>query len=372
MNGTRDARPRPVRDGFQWRLGQARSVDHRHENQSGAGPRGEHAPLGRQQGLDWHRAQLVGLGEPELGEQLGRVLFGLGHRAARRRAALRDRLAEESVGAGHGDQIGDRHPPGRLPEDRDIAGVTAEDRDVVSDPSERGHLVEEAPVALGSPGPFVGKGRMAKEPEDAEPVVHGDDHHVAAAGQLRPLVEGRRARPAGERPTVDPDHDRLGRPVERGRPHVEGQAVLVLGGRGVTAERGGLPGLGRPRSVLARTPDAGPRGVRPRPAEAQGADRRRRERHAPKDVQPVLVDTLEKPRRRFGPRHGPLPRSSPRATLRRARERLHGRSVAVVQRDGLERSTVAATAASRSGAGTRTFRCGESTCRRRPPAPRHW
>ena len=60
--------------------------------------------------------------------------------------ALQDRAPEQSLGTRHREQHADAHRPGRLPEDRDVARVTAERGDLLPHPLQRGHLVEQADV----------------------------------------------------------------------------------------------------------------------------------------------------------------------------------------------------------------------------------
>ena len=66
--------------------------------------------------------------------------------------------------------------------------------------------------------------------KDVQPVVDGDDDHVAAPGQVGAVVHCLRAGALCEAAPVKPDHDRASTTVfDAGSPHVEHQAVLALG-----------------------------------------------------------------------------------------------------------------------------------------------
>jgi hypothetical protein len=133
--------------------------------------------------------------------------------------ALHDGAAEQPLGARHRKQRSNAHAPGRLAEDRDLAGVTAESRYVLPHPFKRGDLVEQAQV--GDAIPQVEKALRA------HPVIDGHAHHAVAC-KPAPVVEGRRAGGVKfEHTARDPDHHSPPRCPELRRPDVERQAVLA-------------------------------------------------------------------------------------------------------------------------------------------------
>ena len=134
---------------------------------------------------------------------------------------------EEPAGARHAEQGGAAHRARRLAEDRDVAGVAPERRDLVAHPFERGHLVEETLVARCAGSRSAEAVAQAQEAEGAEPVVDGDHHHVPPPGQRRAVVEHLGARAEQEGAAVDPHQDRPPPPVGRGRPDVQIEAVLA-------------------------------------------------------------------------------------------------------------------------------------------------
>ena len=126
-------------------------------------------------------------------------------------AALHDRPVHRRAAPARG-EVEDRARPGRLAEDRDPPGIAAECRDVLGDPLERLVLVTKAAV-----GDRVDRGVAAVEPEvaeRAEPVVRGDDDHVALGGEAGTVEHRHRTRPTQVRAAVEPDEHRTGA-VER-------------------------------------------------------------------------------------------------------------------------------------------------------------
>jgi len=180
-----------------------------------------HRVPGRHQPDRVHAGQVVGRrAQAELGRD------GAGDvRRQRRRVvdaghALRDRPPEQARRQRAGQQRGDRPGPGRLAEDGDLVRVTAEGGDVVADPLQRGHLVEQAAVG--------GRPLELGEPLDACAVVEGDHHQIALAREAAAVVAGGVGRSHLVGATVDPHHDRpAGGRVGRRRPDVEGQPVVV-------------------------------------------------------------------------------------------------------------------------------------------------
>jgi hypothetical protein len=58
------------------------------------------------------------------------------------RTALGDGALEQPHGTGDGQQDGDTHRAGGLPEDRDVAGIPAEGGDILPYPLQGGDLIE--------------------------------------------------------------------------------------------------------------------------------------------------------------------------------------------------------------------------------------
>src|SRR5579872_1028293 len=99
---------------------------------------------------------------------------------------------------------------------------------------------------------------MGEQSEGPEAVVepHDDD---AVRGEVDPLEQRARARARREATPVDPDHDRSPGVVERGRPHVQAQAVLVPPCRiAREAESGNRRRLGRNGTPRGGVPHALP------------------------------------------------------------------------------------------------------------------
>ena len=161
----------------------------------------------------------------------------------------------------------DRAAAGRLPEDRHPAGIAAERRDVVADPLERRHHVQQAVVPGCAVRRLGRQGRVREEAEDVEAVVDGD-HHRPVGGERHAVVDGGRSRAARVAAAVDPEQHRprLTR-LARG-PDVEEQAVLVLGD--VPS-----PVLDADRPALRRVAHAFPADDRLGRTPAQVADRGR-------------------------------------------------------------------------------------------------
>ncbi len=249
---------------------QVGAVDDGHERQRPEAALGEQGGLRRDERRDRRRPQLrrPGVGsEAEMAHEVaahrGR-LPGTGEMAGR--AALEHDLVEEAVRRGHAEQRRDAHRAGRLTEDRHPGGIAAERRDVVADPSQCQHLVEQPGHARAVDLVEV------QEAEGAEPVVERDDHDVAPRRQVRPVVPGDRAGAREERAAVDPDqHGQVGARVRC--PDVQGQAVLALRRRARAAQgvedRRGLRSL---RAVRRRVTDAAPAAMRLRRGEASVPD----------------------------------------------------------------------------------------------------
>jgi hypothetical protein len=113
------------------------------------------------------------------------------------RTALQGHAAEQPTCGRHGEQRRRAHRPGGLPEHRDVVRVAPEGRDVVPDPFERGHLVEQPQVRDAV--------AQREEPLDAQPVVDADEHH-AVPSEAASVVEDAAA--AVEPAAVHPHHHR--------------------------------------------------------------------------------------------------------------------------------------------------------------------
>ena len=181
---------------------------------------------------------------------------------------------EQALGGRAGEQGGDDARARRFAEDGDTVGVSAERGDVVAHPAQRRQHVAQPEVGV-EPATRGGELGQVEEAERAEPIVHGDDDHLAAAGQYPTVVErlARRAQDVGA--AVHPHHHRLvvTRSGIRRRPDIEGQAVLALrraevdrdsgvdGLRADAAETGGVgdvgPGCGRFGARHRRSPIGG-------------------------------------------------------------------------------------------------------------------
>ena len=152
-------------------------------------------------------------------------------RLRRARAAGDDRGAEQAGRAGSHQMVADRHPPGRLPGDGDLARVAAERGDVVAHPAQRGLLIGQAVVALARRA----QRRVREEPGGPEPVVDRDDDDVALGHQPARVVRCRRCRwrtrRRGSRPSpaVRPRRSATTR-SPTGSPHRWPAVIRIAGG----------------------------------------------------------------------------------------------------------------------------------------------
>ena len=111
-------------------------------------------------------------------------------------------------------------------QDRHLARIATERRDVPLDPLQRELLVQNPVVARDLAGRFGGECRMRHEAQGAEAIVDGDDDD-ALLHQLGRIVFVAFAQE--QRPAMDPEHDRVVLLVVVGREYVEEQAILVQG-----------------------------------------------------------------------------------------------------------------------------------------------
>src|SRR4051794_35501400 len=105
-----------------------------------------------------------------------------------RNAGLGNRLVEQALRGRRNHQVDDGATPGGFTENGDIAGVTAEHRDVALDPLEGGDLVHEGIVAEWAIGTFLRQCRVGEKAEAAQAVVDGH-HYDTLPGQLGAVVE---------------------------------------------------------------------------------------------------------------------------------------------------------------------------------------
>lgn len=113
----------------------------------------------------------------------------------------------EQPGCGrHRHQAADLPAATRLAEDSDVAGITAEGRDVVADPLQCLDEVEQSDIARVC---IVGRElRELEVAEQIEAVIQGDNHDVALVGQPRAVEYVAGARKARKVAAVKPDHHR--------------------------------------------------------------------------------------------------------------------------------------------------------------------
>ena len=179
---------------------QQASVDHRHQQQSRVVVVG-----GQLSEFGGRPNQVVGphLLEGAAGQGHAQVvgqLLGSAPRDLRRVGvggpALHDGPVEEPLGRRHGQQGRHAHAAGRLAEQRHVSRVATEGGDVVVDPLQGGQLIGQPPVPEArpllpvEPGlPRILQRRVGQEPEEPEPVVDGDHHHVVLASQHPAPVE---------------------------------------------------------------------------------------------------------------------------------------------------------------------------------------
>ena len=186
---------------------------------------------------------------------------------------------EEPFGQGRRRQAVRIRRAGRLATDRHVAGVAAEGGNVVVHPAQRRDQIEKRVVARRVSLGLLRQLRMGEEAEDAQPVVHRDQHDALSC-QAFAVVDRHRARAFGVGAAVDVDVDRpLLRRRCRGRPHVQVQAVFA--DLGVRHELVGprLPLVGHrlhaAAAELVGLLHALPRGNGSGRAPSQVADRRR-------------------------------------------------------------------------------------------------
>src|SRR6202000_796118 len=95
--------------------------------------------------------------------------------AGERAAAFADGFLEETFRNGRSHLFADGEGAGPFTEDGDVAGITAELRNVAFDPLERGGLIHEAVIAGGIVLVFLGEFGVREEAKDAEAIVHRND-----------------------------------------------------------------------------------------------------------------------------------------------------------------------------------------------------
>ena len=216
-------------------------------------------------------------------------------------AALADHAVYEPCGERGRLQQGHAQGAGGLAEDRHVARIAAELRDVVTHPCEGRDLVPDPLVPGDAPRALGAEFGKRQEPEGSESVVRRNQHDALRGQQFTGIV---RAGPGDEGAAVDPDHHREPLADMPGPgPHVEGQAVLahLEGGLAVeaVAESVRLHAL---RARRGRVTDIAPRLDRRRRRPAPVIDRWGGERDAVVLLQAVLSDcSADRPAR-----HGDL------------------------------------------------------------------
>ena len=136
-----------------------------------------------------------------------------------RRTADRHRAVEESLRRLERQQCPDAHGAGRLAHDGDVAGVSAERRDVVANPFQRLDLVQQ-PLVSGRWNAPARHPVQVEKSQRADPIVDRDHHDIAAPGHDLAVVDRRAPGAAGETAAVDPHQHRSFAVVEAGRPDV--------------------------------------------------------------------------------------------------------------------------------------------------------
>ena len=179
-------------------------------------------------------------------------------------AAQRNRLMDKAFRGRHGYHVANLRTAAGLAHDGHVAGIAAEVRDVVMDPLQGGHEVQDAHVA----GVLEGRARGGEvgEAEGVEPMVHAHEHDVPRAGEVRAVVAVLLdAVAGGEAAAVHPHQDRALLAVRGRGPHVQVQAVfthvvvvpVIREGAGVVLPLVGHV-LGRVVAVEHRGPDSLP------------------------------------------------------------------------------------------------------------------
>lgn len=143
----------------------------------------------------------------------------------------------------------------RLSKDGDVVWVSSEVQDVVLHPAQRQLHVLQAVVSRG----VTISG--AQESQDAHTVVDSNDHNVLTDEMVR-SVETRVAVAAGERATVDPNHDGT-TGNDAGRVDVQEETILISGLVRQPSTAGTII------AVLSRISNASPSAVRNRSSETK-------------------------------------------------------------------------------------------------------
>ena len=339
---------------------------------------------GRDQALERQRLQLIDLQprEPKLYQhRVGKLGGALALSQPNGRPAHDDGAVEQAARGRHGEQGAHLPASARLAEDRHVAGIAAEARDVLAHPLQRGDHVEGAGVA-GVGKAFareIGEMQMA---EDVEPLVDRHHDHVVVCSKARP-VEPRHVGGAERKgAAVVPDHDRtlaaVGKPA---RPQVQGEAILALGNRVArTRQAGQFRPLLEARRELRRVPGPIERIAHPGPRlgllrrhETIAAAGRCAIGHASESIDPIDRSAADFPRgglgdRRVGRNHARTAQACQHCHTCRLRSPSQKRST-IEARHPIPPAAPPRRSAPRSG---RSARCGggarsriRSSCRRR-------
>ena len=191
------------------------------------------------------------------GERLALFLRGERHAHGLRGTALHNALIEQSLSRGHRHQRQDLRTTAGLPEQRHVVRIAAERFDIVPNPLQRIHDVQQTHIARSCVFLTVcGQIQMA---EHIETMVHRNHHHVLAFAQIRAVVVAFVGGPRGEAAAVQPHHNRTVAVVVDVRgPDVQILAVIVgsgVIGRCRAAEHGTLRRCG---AIRVRLEDAVP------------------------------------------------------------------------------------------------------------------
>ena len=214
----------------------------------------------------------------------GRVVRAAEGRTSRRFAKSR---LEQSFRQRRRAQHADGDAAGRFAENRHLLRIAAERGDILLHPLEPRDHVQQAVIARDVVRGLGAQLRVREETQLPDAVGDADQHH-ALPGQLLPAVVRFGSGAGAESAAVDPNQH--GDVVARGfrrRPDVQVQAVLAR-----VHARAASAALHAPGAELGGLPHALPfrGGLRRAPAEV--ADRRRGERDAPVDRQPVFGGPL--------------------------------------------------------------------------------
>ena len=181
-----------------------------------------------------HGAGIGHAGDSYALQELGTGGFGIGQRRSgvRENLGARGKHGAGNVALGQRGAHQERHGEGagRLTHDVDAVRVSAESCDVVLDPLDGGHLIQETVVATACIGRFGREVRVGEEAEDTFAVVGGDADN-AFLGDGGTVVAGLTAGAGHQAAAVEVDEHRQAVGCGFGRgPYIEVQAVFAAAG----------------------------------------------------------------------------------------------------------------------------------------------